>query len=55
MKNQKETNKKFTFWISTMKKCMSFHPGPGFEILSFKNHDAMWSRVHEFIDQGYIV
>lgn len=55
MKNKDETKEKFTFWISTMKKCMSFHPEPGFEMLSFKDHGSMWSRVHEFVGQGYVV
>lgn len=55
MKNKEETNKKYTFWISGLKKCMSFHPEPGFEAISFKDFGSMWSRVHEFIDKGYVV
>ena len=41
--------------ISSLKKCMSFHPEPGFETLTFKDHGSMWSKVHEFVDQGYVV
>lgn len=55
MIKKEETNNKFIFWISSLKKCMSFHQEPGFEAISFKDHSSMWKMVHEFVDQGYVV
>ncbi len=47
--------REFTVWVSHAPKCLSFHPEPGYEALSYTDGREMWRSVQEFIRNNYLI
>lgn len=45
----------FMFWVSHNLKCLSFRTQTGYERMEAHSLEEMWSRVHQFVNDGYRV
>ena len=53
--NTATVSQDFALWISDTKKCISFHPAPGYEMRPYMNHKEMMRMVQELIEHNYRV